>query len=62
MVLNFFKYSRNICYYHVPTIIFSMGNVIAMPKYPKKKSQPTQMYRNLIYWGIISVGLFPLNS
>jgi hypothetical protein len=31
-----FKYSRNICYYHVQTIIFSMGNVTAMPNTKKE--------------------------
>ena len=30
-----FKYSREICYYHVTTIIFSMGNVTAMSKHQK---------------------------
>jgi hypothetical protein len=30
-----FKYSREICYYHVSTIIFSMGNVTAMSEHQK---------------------------
>ena len=34
--IQLFKYSRNICYYHVQTIIFSMGNVTAMPEYQKR--------------------------
>ena len=30
-----FKYIREICYYHIPTIIFSMGNVTAMTEHQK---------------------------
>jgi hypothetical protein len=56
-----FKYSREICYYHVSTIIFSMGNVTAMSEH-QGKLQPTQMQRKLISCGILSLGLFPLDS
>jgi hypothetical protein len=45
-----FKYSREMYYYHVHTVIFSMGNVTAMTEHQKVKSQPTQMQSNLIFW------------
>ncbi|MGB0004786.1 MAG: hypothetical protein WBP74_09035, partial [Nitrososphaeraceae archaeon] len=48
--IQLFKYSRDICYYHVLTIIIFYVKCNCYELTPKGKSQLTQMQRNLIFW------------
>ena len=59
-IIQLIKYSRDICYYHVQTILFSMSNVTAMSEHQKGSHNLDAKESNLL--GTLSPGLYPSKS